>query len=230
MGEGDNATPPTSPSAAEASPPSFQIERPVPENYFVLEIIQCHSFKQSNAAKEITYKARLKNPSDEISMIDLSTHIPALFESILDEARRGYGEAGVMRIFINHSGLEKPIIITPTYLGELTSKIIIDYIDRCLYSAGVIPADELWEINAAIVHLLNGKGRKPLTNLERDIKGKRSLVKIVNNDNTCFTRAIMVGFRRCLAFENKDNKVLTQQYNRIRDFTGKLQGIEARIW
>ena len=113
-------------------------------------------------------------------------------------------------------------------MGNWASKIIIDYIDRCLYSAGVIPADELWEINAAIVQLLNGKGRKPLTNLERDIKGKRSFIKIVNNDNTCLARAIMVGFRRCLALENKENKVLTQQYNRIRDSRGKLQGIEAQ--
>ena len=38
----------------------------------------------------------------------------------------------------------------------------------------------------------------------------------------------MVGFKRCLALENKENKVLTQQYNRIRDSRGKLQGIEAQ--
>ena len=71
MGRGDSPTSPTSPlveaSAAAAtppasptSPPSFQIERPVTENYFVLEIIQSNSFKQSNAAKETTYRARLK--------------------------------------------------------------------------------------------------------------------------------------------------------------------------
>ena len=153
MGRGDSPTPPTSPlveaaapatpPASPTSPPSFQIERPLPENYFVLEIIQSNSFKQSNAAKEITYRARFKNPSNEIAMSDLSTHIQALFERILDEARRDYGGASVMRIFINPPGLEKPIIIIPTYLGELTSKSIIDYIDRCLYSAGVIPADEL---------------------------------------------------------------------------------------
>ena len=105
MGRGDIPTPPTSPlveaaaatppasPTSPASPPSFQIERPVPENYFVLEIIQTNSFKQSNAAKEITHRARLKNPSNEIAMSDLSTHIQALFESILDKARRDYGEA-----------------------------------------------------------------------------------------------------------------------------------------
>ena len=97
-----------------------------------------------------------------------------------------------------------------------------------MYSAGVIPADELWEINAAVVQLLNGKGRKPLTNLQKDIKDKRSFIKIVNNDSTCLARAIMVDFKRCLALENKENKVLTQHYNRIRDFRGKLKGIQAQ--
>ena len=161
-------------------------------------------------------------------MSDLSTHIQAFFESILDETRRDYGEAGVMRIFMNHPDLEKPIIIIPTYLGELTFKSIIDYIDRCLYSAGVIPADELWDINVAIVQLLNGKGRKPLTNLQKDIKDKRSFIKIVNNGSTCLARAIIVGFIRSLALENKENKVLTHHYNRIRDSRGKLQRIEAQ--
>ena len=56
MHRGDSPTPPTSPlveaaaaaatpPASPTSPPSFQIERPVPENYFVLEIIQSNSFK-----------------------------------------------------------------------------------------------------------------------------------------------------------------------------------------
>ena len=74
MGRGDSPTPPTSPlveaaaaatpPASPTSPPSFQIERPVPETYFVLEIFYSNSFKQSNAAKEITYRARLKNSSN----------------------------------------------------------------------------------------------------------------------------------------------------------------------
>ena len=209
------------------TPPSFTIERPVPENHFVLEVIQSTSFKQSNAAREITYRARLKNPTDDVPLSDLSTHIQALFESILDEARRDYGEEGVMRIFIRHPRLERPIIVPPTYLGLLNSQMIMDQIDRILYSAGEIPAGDSIEINA-VVELLKGQGRRPLINLDRNIKGKRSFVRIVNNDSSCLARAIIVGFRRCLALEHKENREIVSHYNRVRDSRNKLQGIEAQ--
>ena len=48
---GDPETPP---------PPSFTIDRSVPKNHFVLEVIQSGGFKQSNAAREITYRAKFK--------------------------------------------------------------------------------------------------------------------------------------------------------------------------
>ena len=210
------------------TPPSFTIDMPVPGNHFVLEVIQNGSFKQSNAAREITYRARLKNPSDDVPLSDLSTHIQALFESILDEARRDYGEAGVMRIFIRHPRLERPIIVPPTFLGLLNSQMIMDQIDRVLYSAGEIPADDSIEINAAVVELLKGQGRRPLINLDRDIKGKRSFVRIVNNDSSCLARAIIVGFRKCLALEHKENREIVSHYHRVRDSRNKLQVIEAQ--
>ena len=128
---GDPETPP---------PPSFTIDRPVPKNHFV-----SGSFKQSNAAREITYRTRFKNPSDDVPLSDLSIHIQALFESILDEARRNYGESGKMRIFIRHPRLERPIIVPLTYLGLFNSQMIMDQI--VLYSAGEIHADDSIEIN-----------------------------------------------------------------------------------
>ena len=103
----------------------------------------------------------------------------------------------------------------------------MDQIDRVLYSAGEIPADDSIEINA-VVELLKGQGRRPLINLDRDIKGKRSFVRIVNNDSSCLARAIIVGFRRCLALEHKENREIVSHYNRVRDSRNKLQGIEAQ--
>ena len=72
------------------------------------------SFKQSHAAREITYRAKLKNPSDDVPLNNLLTHLHALFETILQETKREYGDAGVMRIYISHPKLEKSIIIPPT--------------------------------------------------------------------------------------------------------------------
>ena len=134
--------------------PNFELVRPPDDNFFQLEVIQSRSFKQSHAAREITYRAKLKNPSDDVPLNNLLTHLHALFETILQETKREYGDAGVMRIYISHPKLEKSIIIPPTYLGYLNSQKILDYIDTVLYSAGEIPADDELIVNAAVVEFV----------------------------------------------------------------------------
>ena len=78
--------------------PNFELVRPPEDNFFQLEVIQSKSFKQSHAAREITYGAKLKNPSDDVPLNNLLPHLHALFDTILQETKRDYGDAGVMRI------------------------------------------------------------------------------------------------------------------------------------
>ena len=186
IGRGDPPSPP--------GPPRFEVVRPP-----VLEVINSKSFKQSNAAGEITYRARLRDPADDVPLNYFLQHLHALFDIILQEARRDYGESGVMGIYISHPKLEK----APTYLGYLTSELILEHIANVLYSAGEIPADESLEINADVVELIQGNGRKPIIYLERDIKSKISFVHIKNTDNSCLPRAIIVGYWHLLAKEDK---------------------------
>ena len=96
--------------------PTFEIVRPPEDNYFQIEVRQSKSFKQSHAAREITYKAKLKNPAENVPLTDLLPQLHALFDTILTETRRNYGDAGVMRIYITHPQLESAIIVPPTYL------------------------------------------------------------------------------------------------------------------
>ena len=48
--------------------PRFELVGPPEENNFVLEVVQSKSFKQHNAVKEITYRAKLKNPSEDVPL------------------------------------------------------------------------------------------------------------------------------------------------------------------
>ena len=105
--------------------PTFEIVRPPEDNYFNIEVKQSKSFKQSHAAREISYKAKLKHPAEHVPLTDLLPQLHALFETILAETRRNYGDAGVMRIYITHPQLESAIIVPPTYLGDLTSEVIM---------------------------------------------------------------------------------------------------------
>ena len=92
----------------------------------------------------------MKNAEENVPLNNLLPQLHALFETILAETRRDYGDAGVMTIYISHSQLESAIIIPPTYLSDLTSESILRKIDNMLHSAGSIPADEKLDINAAV--------------------------------------------------------------------------------
>ena len=168
----------------------------------------------------------MKNPSDDVPLNNLLPHLHALFDTILQETKRDYGDAGVMRIYISHPKLETSIIIPPTCLGYLDSQKILDYIDTVLYSAGEIPADDELIVNAAVVEFVTGSGRKSIINLDTDLLSKRSIVKIRNTDHNCIPRAIMVGYRHMQANLSKDQESL-KVYNRIRDYRCNLQRIEA---
>ena len=47
----------------------------------MLEVINSKSFKQSNAAKEITYRARLRDPTDDVPLNYLLQHLHDLFDN-----------------------------------------------------------------------------------------------------------------------------------------------------
>ena len=197
-------------------------------NYFTLEVMSSRSFKNLQAVKEITYKAKLKNPSGDELLNDMLPKLYGLFETILEELRETYSDEDLVRVYIDHPKLEKAIIIPPTHLGELTGADILDHIDEVLYSAGDIPADEQLDINVACVKLLKGSSRRHLVNPEIDIKKKKAFIRIVNTDNTCLPRAIVVGIAKLKVDENPFDKYLIKQYDRIRNSRVKFQGDAAK--
>ena len=79
--------------------PSFELVRPIENNYFHIDVKQSKSFKQTHAAREITYRAKLKTPAHDVPFTDLLPQLHALFETIMSETRQNYGDAGVMRKF-----------------------------------------------------------------------------------------------------------------------------------
>ena len=80
-GQGNLTSPPNSPFVVEQSE----------ENYFTLEIFRSKSFHKSEAAKEITYTAKLKHPAPNRFITDLAPHLYALFQTLIDEMIEQYG-------------------------------------------------------------------------------------------------------------------------------------------
>ena len=200
----------------------FSVNR-VDENYFVLEITGTRSFHKTQAAKEITYRAKLKYPAPDKNLSDLHPHLTALFESLIEEMRKKYGDHGIARIYIDHPNLEKAIIVTPREIRELNTQEILDYIDDVVNSAGEIPADESLDINVAVIKGLVGGARMYMYHSD-DQKKKRSVLTINNSDNACLPRAIVVALAHLNKLKNKGDDYYEKKYDAIRNNRNKLQG------
>ena len=203
----------------------FRVSEP-DDNYFVLELFGSKSFHQTEAAQEITYKAKLKNPAPDKNLSDLEPHLTALFQSLIDEMKEKYGEFGKARIYIDHPNLEKAIIVTPRDIKDLHVPDILDYIDQVVNSAGEIPADEALDINVAVIKTIVGGARKYIYNTH-DLVKKRSIVKIVNTDNSCLPRSIVVGLAHLNMKKNKGDPEYKKKYDALRDKRRPVQGEEA---
>ena len=197
------------------------------ENYFVLEIFGTRSFHKSEAAQEITYRAKLKHPAPDSNLSDLQPHLTALFESIIEEMRIRYGDHGIARIYIDHPNLEKAIIVTPREIRELNTQDILDYIDEVVNSAGEIPADESLDIIVAVIKSIVGGARMYMYHND-DQTRKRSVVTIKNKDNACLPRAIVVALAHLNKMKNKGDQYYERKYDAIRNSRNVMQGELAK--
>ena len=198
-------TPPDDDDAAVTPPPvpaeednigdvdddGFFVERPLSQHSFVIDKVKSKSFKKIGAVDEITYIARMRDPNSDVGLHTLEVELMVLFTTVLSEMKRNYPPHSAVRIFIDHPDLKRAIVIYPDWLDNHKVEDILQRIQRVLKSAGFIAADSRLEINIAICALPTGNKKVMLWSSE-DVKKKRSLVQIVNSDNLCLARAIVV--------------------------------------
>ena len=204
----------------------FEVKRPEEQNYFTLEIFNSKSFHKSEAAQEVTYRAKLKYPIKDTHISDLSPQLYALFDKILEELKLKYGPRAIARIYIDHPQLEKAIIIIPTHVEDLKTDDILDHIDNVVNSAGDIPADEVLTINVAAIKPIVGNSRKKILSVD-DLKAKKSTVKIKNKDNLCLPRAIVVAVAHLNMKENVGDKKFVSEYDKVRNSRNNTQRYRA---
>ena len=165
----------------------------------------------------------MKHPAPDKKLSDLEPHLSALFQSLIDEMRVKYGEYGLARIYIDHPNLEKAIIVTPREVKDLNVQDILDYIDDVVNSAGEIPADEVLDINIAVIKNIVGGARKYIYCTDDFVK-KRSIIRIKNKDNACLPRAIVVALAHLNMKNNDGDNYYTKRYDTVRDSRKGLQG------
>lgn len=206
------------------------------KNHFILTKKASRSFRQSVYAGEQTYEVSLKHPNAKIGLHQhLLAHLLVLFEVLMEQIQKDYGNEGYVRVFIRHRELGHQFIVKPQPIRDMTGEHIMEVLTRMIYSAKFVPCDQGLEINVAAVKFLKGKGRLPFHNWHEGRQKKKSVLTIQNVDNICLARAIVVGKARLhkdLAEANASYPpdLVTQvvkKYNSIRRQKSRQQKIEA---
>ena len=71
---------------------------PPEEDHFVLQLKESRSFKQRNAAHEMTYKVKLSRRNSDLLLSNLLPNLQALFDTLLHHTRQQHGEQGIARV------------------------------------------------------------------------------------------------------------------------------------
>ena len=185
------------------------------------------SFRNTNAAHEMTYKVKMARNDPDLLFNNLLPNLQAIFDTLLHHTREQYGNQGVAQIYIDHPKLESPIIVRPKYIWELSGTEIMEVIEKVLTSTGNIPADDELDINIAIIKLLKGSAHRSITNIKKDTIAKRCFITIRNDDLLCLPRAIVVAVARLNHIRNVSDVTLKKEYDKIRKKGSQYQRDQA---
>lgn len=209
--------------------PPFHISQDSPKAYSIDER-ESRSFK--NIIRETTFRARFNQEKQTEKIKDFLPEIRNMFEEMLERAVNDFNGQDLGRVYITHPDLRKPIVVPPRTLEHLTAEAIMEAIENVLQSEEDLSVSSEMEIQIGVASLQRGAARKPITNIERDIKNKHSIVKINNTkDNMCLARALIVGVAHTKWREQPeglDKKQAKTVYDRLRRSVDKHQKRKAQ--
>ena len=116
-----------------------------------------------------------------------------MFEEVIRRGSQDYPGDAVARMYIVAENLSDPIIVRPRPLNEMTAEAVLEAVMAALNSNEGILVTDKFQIQLGIAQFERGSGpKKPIVNVEKDSKAKKSIVTISNRDRLCLARAIAV--------------------------------------
>ena len=213
---------------------------------FVVQKKATRSFRQSKEAQEQSFYVKFQDDnadSDEHdndgddeeerqprNLADLSANLQVMFETLFKEVEEEYGKDGQCRIYMENSGVNFRSVIPPRTIGDLNSEHVMHHIGRVLHSARFVPVDDHLIISLGCVKKISGRGRRRINHLQHDLRAKRSVVIITNEDKLCLARAICVGLSHLKVKKNKgtaEERESKRAYDSIKRARSAAQRREA---
>ncbi|XP_041350680.1 uncharacterized protein LOC121369694 [Gigantopelta aegis] len=159
-------------------------------------------------AVDTTYELKFKDQWKGKKLKHLHNDLHDMFQDVLEEATLGLEGRDIGRVILHHDALNSPIVVPLQPLAELNADVILGYIEKVLQSHEDLPLDASFNIQIGTIQIPRG-GRSgttltDLTSPDNSIHLKTSLVKIVNDDDLCMSRAVGVAWAKVICISNKD--------------------------
>ena len=163
-------------------------------------IFGCRLLRQYNGTTvtDKVYKVRFVNDLwDGRRLADLYDELGQMWQYLLQQlAEEGLRDTDLVRIHICHRALDRgDIKVSLRPLKQMTPDTIGSRIEEVLQSHQDVSFDETFSVTVGVIHLPRGARRTKVTSLhgpDNSVSRKLSMVQIINDDNLCLARALVV--------------------------------------
>ena len=175
------------------------------------------------------YSIRFNNNVDDLDLLESFERTQQIFEHILNDVTEGMNEKDQVRFVLRSDQLETPISIPFMPLHQLTPERIFSHVQRVVQSNRDFRLNDTVNVDIIHVEAPQGSGKKPRTivNIREYLHKKKSVITIVNDDDLCLARALVVAIAK---HENEPNyKNLTKPGYRIQEKRAKALHTAANV-
>ena len=116
-----------------------------------------------------------------------------VFERVIAELTRRMAPDDYLRFVLQSNELAAPISLPFMPVSELSSERIMYEVERVLQSHEQLHSNQTFDVNLIHVSRPRGAKGKHIINMRKRLQEKHCLIPIVNKDELCMARCIVVG-------------------------------------
>ena len=178
-----------------------------------------------NKAIDNTYEVTFNHTWHGRNVSELLGRFRHMFRDLLSLVTTNYHPDDLIRVVIHHQSLHYPIIVALTKIENMTAEKIMNKIENTLNSNENLTVDETFKIDIGIIRIPRGGSLAYITVLigdDSDLDNKRSITRIVNDDQLCMARAIAVGWAKL-------NQIDTDEFNALKANIDYVTDTESQV-
>ena len=144
------------------------------------------------AAETQEYRIDINNLEELLEKFPADTVVSTLLASILGQLTKDFEGQDRVGITISAPGLEKNIFVLLTRNDQLSVERIMSIVGKILQSNQTFILSSGLIINILRIKMPKGGTRREQSLPHHLMVGKKKIIKIINNDNMCCARALVV--------------------------------------